>query len=171
MDNNHQNNGPGEHLRLGMRQWASGVGVAATVFKEKKYGLTVSSFTSISVEPPIVIISVNKISQAHDPILKSGSFGVTLLAEDQQGISDRFAGRVDQALDRFEGLDHFTLNTGSPLISGGLSCFDCEVIETYDTGTTTVFYGKVVAAQILAQPEEGKRPLLYFDQGYRKLVE
>ena len=171
MENNNQNIDPDEQLRLGMHQWASGVGVAATEYEGQKFGLTVSSFTSISVEPPVVLISVNKTSQAHEPILKSGKFGVTLLAEDQQRISDRFAGRVDQDRGRFEGLDTFTLQTGSPFITGGVSVFDCEVMDTYDTGTTTVIYGKVVAAQLMELPEDGKRPLLYYYQGYRKLAE
>lgn len=152
-----------------MRLWASGVGVAATEFEGRKFGLTVSSFTSVSIDPPIVLISVNKTSSAHDPILKSGRYGVTLLAEDQQIISDRFAGRVDQDRDRFDGVDAFTLKTGSPLLAGGLSAFDCEVVGTFDSGTTTVFFGKVVAALSNDFPKDGKQPLLYYYQGYRKI--
>ena len=154
-----------------MRHWASGVGIATTEFESVKAGLTVSSFTSVSIDPPVVLISVNKESHAHDPILKAGIFGVTLLAEEQQQLSDRFAGRVYADRDRFEGVDTFTLKTGSPLISGGLAAFDCEISETVDTGTTTVIFGRVVAASSLALPEDEERPLLYYYQNYRKLAE
>jgi flavin reductase (DIM6/NTAB) family NADH-FMN oxidoreductase RutF len=171
MESLNQTLNTGDQLRLGMRHWASGVGVAATEFEGTRAGLTVSSFTSVSVDPPMVLISVNKSSYAHDLILKSGKFGVTLLAEDQQTISDRFAGRVDQEIERFEGLETFTLKTGSPLLAGGLAAFDCEIRGRFDTGSTTVIFGKVVAAEVLALHEDGKAPLLYYDQEYRELAE
>ena len=171
MDDPKEFTDPGEQLRLGMRYWASGVGIATTEFESVKAGLTVSSFTSVSVDPPMVLISVIKSSYAHDLILNAGKFGVTLLAEEQQQLSDRFAGRVDADQDRFEGVDTFTLKTGSPLISGGLAAFDCEIGEMVDTSTTSVIFGRVVGAKVLALPEDGKRPLLYYFQGYRRLAD
>ena len=168
MENLDKTSSLGEQLRLGMRQWTSGVGIAATEYEHTKAGLTVSSFTSISVDPPLVLISVNKSSYAHDLFLKSGQFGITLLAQDQQQLSDRFAGRLDRKKDRFDGVETFTLVTGSPLLAGGLAAFDCVISSTHDTGKTTVFFGKVVAAETLVQPGDGN-PLLYYNQRYRSL--
>ena len=154
---------------MAMRHWASGIGIAATEHQGMKYGLTVSSFTSVSVDPPIVLISVHQDSQAHDPILASGRYAVTLLAADQQPLSDLFAGRTEQGENRFEGLETLTLKTGSPVIPGGLCVFDCEVSGSYATETTTVIFGQVVAAQVSARPYEDLKPLLYYHQGYRFL--
>jgi len=162
-------NDTGEQLRLAMRQWASGIGIAATDHRGVKYGLTVSSFTSVSVAPPIILISVHQDSQAHDPILASGRFAVTLLAADQQELSDRFAGRTEHGEDRFEGVEALTLKTGSPVLPGGLAVFDCELAGSYATETTTVMFGRVVAAQIREGPYEELEPLLYYHQGYRWL--
>ena len=154
-----------------MRQWASGVGIATTEYEGVRYGLTISSFTSVSVAPPIVLISVHKDAQPHDPILKAKKFGVTLLSSDQRALSDRFAGRLEQEDDRFSGLETFTLNTGSPLIPGGLAVFDCEFDGTYKTETTTVMFGRVVAARISTRSKDELRPLLYYHQGYHQLLD
>jgi cob(II)yrinic acid a,c-diamide reductase len=160
---------PGDQLRLAMRHWASGIGIAATELEGTRYGLTVSSFTSVSVDPPVVLISVHQDSQGHDPILASGRFAVTLLAAGQQALSNRFAGRTEHSEDRFEGLDTLTLKTGSPVLPGGLAVFDCKVIGSYATETTTVIFGEVVAAQVSERPYEELEPLLYYHQGYRWL--
>ena len=154
-----------------MRRWASGIGIAATKHMGSQYGLTVSSFTSISVDPPVVLISVHKDSQAHDPILNAGHFGVTLLAADQRELSDRFAGRTVPEAERFDGLETFSLETGSPLISGGIAVFDCELIGTFETTSTTVMFGEVLAAQVNGKPLEELRPLLYYLQDYAWLRE
>jgi flavin reductase (DIM6/NTAB) family NADH-FMN oxidoreductase RutF len=118
-----------------------------------------------------VLISVHKDAQPHDPILEAEKFGVTLLSSDQQALSDRFAGRLDQEDDRFSGLEIFTLKTGSPLIPGGLAIFDCELDGTYKTETTTVMFGRVVAARVSARSKDEQRPLIYYHKGYRQLLD
>ena len=134
---------PAEQLRHAMRQWASGIGIATTHQDGQPHGLTVSSFTSISVDPPIVMISVHKEAEPHDQFLQAGVFAVTLLSAGQEQLSDRFAGRTGDQ-DRFSGLDTFTLETGSPLLPGGLAIFDCRITGTFGTSTTTAFFGEVV---------------------------
>lgn len=156
----------GDQLRHGMRQWASGIGVATTEFEGVRHGMTVSSFTSVSVDPPIILISAQNETRTHDLILRAGAFAVTLLAEDQQEISEIFAGRIPEHEDRFAGLELVRLRTGSPVIPGGLAVFDCRLIGTYETDTTTVMFGEVVEAQV---GEGSKNPLLYFKQGYHVL--
>lgn len=102
-------------------------------------------------------------------------FGVTVLNEMQQPISDRFAGRIPDAEDRFEGLPVFTLVSGAPFIASGLAFFDCEVTATFPVGDHTLFVGRVVALQtapvltgaLKTGPE--MRPLIYYNRGYRRL--
>jgi flavin reductase (DIM6/NTAB) family NADH-FMN oxidoreductase RutF len=158
-------------LRLAMRQWASGIGVAAAAHDGALHGMTVSSFTSVSADPPVVLVSLHKDTRTHELVLESGAFGVTLLAADQQELSDRFAGRLGHNEDRFSGLEWFTLVTGSPLLYGGLAVFDCRLKDSYDAVSTTVMFGEVVNARMSNRPEDKLQPLLYFNRDYRWLKE
>ena len=157
-----------EQLREGMRYWASGVGVTAAAYQGVMHGMTVSSFTSISLEPPVVMVSLNNETRTHDLVLKSGAFGVTLLAETQLEKSNRFAGQIEDENDRFVGLEYFVLETGSPLLTGGLAFFDCRLINTFETATTTVMFGEVVAARVGKHAGE-LQPLVYQNRAYRGL--
>jgi flavin reductase (DIM6/NTAB) family NADH-FMN oxidoreductase RutF len=154
-------------LRQAMRSWATGVTIVTSRHEAVTHGMTVSSFTSISVEPPRVLISIATNARTHDLIERAGVFGVTILATTQQDLSDRFAGRVPDEMDRLAGLETFTLETGVPLLAGGLANFDCRVVQTYYSGTNTLFIGEVVAAR----SAEGGDPLLYFSRGYHRLTE
>lgn len=156
-----------EQLRQSMRAWTSGVTIVTASHAGEQHGMTVSSFTSISLEPPLIIISLQTDSRTHELVVQANAFGVTILAEGQQDISDRFAGRVPDAEDRLAGLDTETLVTGAPLIKGGLAYLDCRVIQTIDVGMNTLFLAEVVAAR---GNGEGQ-PLVYHDRGYRKLSE
>jgi flavin reductase (DIM6/NTAB) family NADH-FMN oxidoreductase RutF len=151
-----------EQLRQAMRHWTTGVGVTTSAFDGLQHGMTVSSFTSLSLEPPLVMVSLGKSTRTHDLVLDSGVFAVTVLSSQQQEISDRFAGRIKGVTDRFVGVETFTMETGSPLIQGGLAYFDCRVTATHDAGTHKVFIGEVVAVE---EGEQGE-PLVYFDREY-----
>ena len=166
MNNNFVGINP-EILRKGMRQWASGVTVVTSFLGDERHGMTVSSFTSISLQPPLVLISVEQGRRTHDMIEASGVFGVTILCVEQQVISDRFAGRVTEGIDRFEGLQTYTLASGVSLISGGLAGIDCRVAAAVDSGDHTLFIGDVVDIFI----DSGHRPLLYYNRSYHQLIE
>jgi flavin reductase (DIM6/NTAB) family NADH-FMN oxidoreductase RutF len=130
-----------------------------------QHGMTVSSFTSISLEPPYVLVSLARQARTHGLVLHSGAFSVTILAADQQEISDRFAGRTPDDEDRFAGLPTYTLSTGAPLLAGGLAGLDCRVVASQEVGTTTIFIGEVIA---LSEPASGD-PLLYYNRTYQEL--
>lgn len=157
-----------EQLREGMRYWASGVGITTAAHQGVRHGMTVSSFTSVSLEPPVVLVSLHNQTRTHQLVMDSGAFAVTLLAEAQEEVSARFAGQIEDDQDRFVGLDTFTLETGSPLLAGGVAFFDCRLIDTYATATTTVMFGEVVAARVPKNAEEIP-PLLYQNRAYRKM--
>lgn len=155
-----------EQLRSAMRQWATGIAIVTVTHNGISHGMTVSSFTSVSLTPPQVLISLAQNTRAHALARESKLFGVTLLAQGQQEISDRFAGRTPDDQDRLTGLETFTLETGVPLLKGGLAHFDCRVIATFTSGTHTIFIGAVLAAQ--GQPNAD--PLLYYNRDYRRIA-
>ena len=93
-----------EQLRHAMRAWTTGVAVVTATHNGHRYGMTVNSFTSISLEPPLVSVTLKHLTHTHDLVEKSGEFAVTILASDQKDLSDRFAGKISDITDRFEGV-------------------------------------------------------------------
>ncbi len=90
-----------ESLRHFMRQWATGVTLVTCALAEERQGMTVSSFTSVSLTPPLILVSLEIGSATHALLSRVGSFAVSILEESQQAISDRFAGRDPEIIDRF----------------------------------------------------------------------
>ncbi len=129
-----------DQLRFVMRQWTTGVSIVSTQYQANQHGMTVSSFTSVSLEPQVVTISLTKSARTHDMILNAGIFAITILSDDQQSISELFAGNASESEDRFEGLETLTLATGAPVIKGGLAFLDCEVIAVHDFGTNSLIH-------------------------------
>lgn len=154
-----------ENLRSAMRAWSAGVTVVTAVHEGERHGMTVNSFTSISLTPPLLIISLQQNTRTHELVMKSRAFGLTILAVDQVNVSDLFAGRMPEVEDRIATVKTETLVTGSPLIVGGLSWLDCRVVQTYDAGMTTLFIAEVVAAQGTGSGD----PLIYHNREYWKL--
>ena len=153
-------------LRQAMRFWVTGVTVVTSAYQGVQHGMTVSSFTSLSLTPPQVLVSLAQNTRTHDLVTRSRSFGISILSANQIDISDRFAGRIPDELDRMAGLETFVLSSGMPLLAGGLAHMDCHVVTTLGSGTHTIFIGEVLAARNAGEGE----PLIYFNRGYKKLV-
>lgn len=159
----------GQALRESMRRWATGVAVITSRYLDNEHGMTVNSFTSVSLEPPLVMVAMERASRTCAMVNRSGVFGVTILAAEQQAIAERFAGRDGEYQNRFDGLAVQRLESGLAFIAGGLAFLDCRVCETYQVATHTLFIGQVVGSQINAQaPLE---PLLYFDRNYQRITD
>jgi len=154
---------------MGMRYWASGVGIAATGSGAKVHGMTISSFTSLSLEPPRILISLDNRTRTHEMLQESQSFAVTLLNSEQVEISRIFAGQVKETEDRFAGVEWEPSVSGNPIISGGLAYFDCKVVESFPQGQQTVFIGEVVDAGTPTTKFAKAKPLLYFNRDYRRI--
>ena len=154
-----------EALRSAMRAWSAGVTVVTSVYEGETHGMTVNSFTSISLTPPLLIISLQQHTRTHEMVMKSRMFGLTILSSEQTNISDLFAGRMPEVKDRIAAVKTETLVTGSPLIVGGLAWLDCRVLQTYDAGQTSLFIAEAVAARGTGSGE----PLLYHNREYWKL--
>ena len=154
-----------EKLRSAMRAWSAGVTVVTAVYEGIKHGMTVNSFTSISLDPAMITISMRGSTFTHDLVFKSRAFGLTILSAKQSHISDIFAGKIPEAIDRFANLQTEALVTGSPLIAGGLAWLDCSVVETFTAGENTLFIAKVLAARDMNH----ELPLIYHDRKYWNL--
>jgi flavin reductase (DIM6/NTAB) family NADH-FMN oxidoreductase RutF len=125
------------------------------------HGLTVSSFTSVSVEPPLVLVCIDY-SCAFLPHFRAATkFAINVLSEAQRDISVAFAEKPEG---RFDGLDWYSNVTGAPLLRDCLATLECRVSSIVEAGDHAIFLGEVVYAESRA----GK-PLLYFDRDYRAL--
>lgn len=155
-----------ELVRQAMRHWASGVAVVTSRAGDIRHGMTVNSFTSVSLDPPIISLSLAHQTRTIALIRETGSLAVTFLSAEQQSISEIFAGRTPEDADRFAGLETYTLISGAPLLAGGLAALDCKVIFQYPMATSTLFLAEVLAVSHL---REGQ-PLIYFNRGYQRLA-
>lgn len=151
-------------FKRAMGQFASGVTVVTTLHGETPIGVTASSFTSLSLDPPLVLVSLNKRLFTHNVIAESGVFAVNVLAAHQLELGMRFAGMRPEITDRFAGLETVTAVTGSPLLPDSLAWVDCAVWAMYDGGDHTIFVGEVRDLSV----SDLDRPLLYHNRLWRR---
>ena len=155
-----------EALRAVMRHWTTGVAIVSARDGAQVHGMTVNSFTSVSLEPPLVLVCIERAVRTHALIERSRAFAVSILCEGQQPISDRFAGRESENGSRFDGLKTFTVVTGAPILAENIGSLDCAVVAAHPAGTHTIFVAEVVAAKV----QNSGQPLLYFDRDYHSLI-
>lgn len=158
-----------DELRDAMRYWATGVVLVTASYNGINHGMTVSSFTSISLDPPLVLISLERSTRTRDLVLGSGKFAVTVLARSQQAISDRFAGRHTEYEDRFAGLPVEIMSSGIQVVSGALMYLDCRLEYVYEASTHSLVIGEVTAVKDGAASSDENEPLIYFNRAYRHL--
>jgi flavin reductase (DIM6/NTAB) family NADH-FMN oxidoreductase RutF len=147
-------------FRQAMAQFASGVTVVTTVKDGVPSGLTASSFASLSIEPPLLLVCLQKTLGAHRIIEETGIFAVNVLASRQLDIGRRFAGLQPETSDRFTGTEWMTAVTGSPVLPGCLAWADCRVWNIYDGGDHSIFVG---AVEEVSASDDGE-PLLYHNR-------
>lgn len=143
--------------------FGSGVTVVTSKHDGQVYGMTVSAFASLSIDPMQIIVSLRVGSLLQDMILDSNNFAVSILREDQKEVASYFAssGRKLSG-DEFPGIPSEMGKTGAPILDGSLAHIDCTLSTTYDGGDHVIFVGNVVEAVA----DEGE-PLLYFKGSYR----
>lgn len=142
--------------------FASGVTVITTVDREAPYGTTASAVASLSLEPPMVLVCLNRTSSTGQAISRARRFAINVLDEDQAELASRFA-RKDP--DKFAGVDHVRGVTGQPLLARALATIECSVVEEVTGGTHTVFLSEVDAASA----RQGS-PLAYFRGQFGRLA-
>ena len=150
-------------FRLALSQFATGVTVVLTRDAAgAPAGLTVNSFTSVSMNPYLVLVSVDVRSDAHDPIARSGIFGVSVLGEHQEDVSRRFAWR---GAEKFEGVVLEHGETGALLVPGAIAHLECGVVAAHRAGDHTIYVGEVRVIRVAPG-----RPLVYNRGTYRRLA-
>ncbi len=150
-------------FKLAMSHFASGVTIVTTEHAETPYGMTVASFASLSLHPPLVLICVEKTVKTHDAIAAAGKFGVSILAQEQAEVSGRFASKKIE--DKFAGVGWSRGELGMPLIDNSICALECRIENELPGGDHTIFVGEVVTARTGEGP-----PLVYFRSGYRQLA-
>lgn len=157
-----------EKLRRCMRHWVTGVAVVTSYYNGIAHGMTVNSFVSVSLDPPMVTVTMAHNTRTFGLVQQSGIFGVTILNRDQQEIAELFAGKIPEEGDRMTGLDLFTMDTGVPFLQGGIAFMDCRVVHQYPMPLSTLFIGKVLAAK---EPDIYLPPLVYHNRNFTGLGE
>lgn len=146
--------------------WAAGVTVVTTKHDGMVYGITVSSFSSLSIDPLLVLVCLADSNRLPRMIADSGRFGVSILAAGQDAISAWFAKSGRDPVERFEDFATVTMETGSPLIADAIAHIDCEVDRLVPGGDHTIAIGRVLGAAY----DPALKPLIYYRRGYRDLV-
>ena len=130
--------------------------------------MTASAFTSLSLDPPLVLVCVTKGNATHEKLSAGGGFAVNILSQEQVSVSNRFAGWWKEGVSKWEDLSvDRGAASGAALIAGSLASLDCTKWDTADGGDHTIFIGQVEAVRLSDDAPDALRPLLYFSGGYR----
>jgi flavin reductase (DIM6/NTAB) family NADH-FMN oxidoreductase RutF len=147
-------------------RFATGVSVVSTVSADHRYGMTVNSLTSVSLDPVLVLFCCDRGTTLHDPVLATGRWGVSILSGSQREVSARFAKR---GLSGDELFDRYPCRpgpwTGAPLLDDAIGWLECRTWATYDGGDHTIVVGEVLGVAEGADADA----LLYFESTYRAL--
>jgi flavin reductase (DIM6/NTAB) family NADH-FMN oxidoreductase RutF len=148
--------------------FASGVAAVTTALDGALRGVTVSAFTSVSLDPPLILICLANENASCEMIAASGILAVNVLSEEQEFLAERFAARAPLVNERFDGAAYHVAVTGAPILAGSVAWYDCRVVATHAGGDHTIFVGQVEA---MGSGDESRRPLLYFANRYAHLQE
>lgn len=143
-----------EVFRNVVGHFASGVAVITTMINGRAFGTTASAVTSLSMDPPMMLVCLNRSSSTHDAIVESGSYAINILAIEQEGVAAAFARK---GADKFANVPFEVGASGLPLLGNTLASIECLVSDTATGGTHTIFLGEALHAT--ARPGE---PLAYF---------
>lgn len=147
-----------------MRFFAGPVSVVTTGVGAERTGFTATSVSSLSVEPPTILVCLNRDSSSWPVLLRHRCFCINLLAHDQLQVAERFSGRGGaKGIERYEGAKWHQLSTGALALVGSLASVDCELEDAIDRHTHTIIIGRVKTLTLRHEAE----PLLYWQGAYR----
>lgn len=154
-------------FRLVMGRFATGVTVVTTLAEGRPQGITVNALSSVSLEPPLVMVALDRRRFITPMVREHGRYAVSVLGEDQRALSDCFAhAAVKPGREDFCGAAWQPGSTGLPLLDGAIATLECTVIETFTAGDHDLFIGRVDALDDGGSGAEGVGPLLYFRRRY-----
>ena len=132
-------------------------------------GLTASAVSSVSLDPPLVLVCVAHTSQSHPAFRRGGTFAVNVLSSDQETVARRFASPSLSGAEKFEGVAYRLGVLGLPVLTDALAEFECAIVHAYPGGDHTIFVGQVEAAD--CRGDAGREPLLYYRGRFSRLHE
>lgn len=158
---------PGD-FRAALGQFASGITIMSTLQDGVAHAMTANAFTSVSLDPPLVLVCVDKGVRMHDAVLDCGFWAVSVLTDSQEPLAERFARSGRDLLTQFDGVATVAgPKSGCPVIVGALSWLECRTWASYDGGDHTIVVGEVLS---LGVDEPGDpAALIYYAGKYRAL--
>jgi flavin reductase (DIM6/NTAB) family NADH-FMN oxidoreductase RutF len=151
-----------DEFRRAMGRFTTGVTLITTRLGDEFHGMTANAVTSLSLDPMLVLVCVDKTADTHDILSKAGVFAVNILNKAQAEISNRFAKKEFDGAHGLDDLPHGFALTGAPIIEGALAYLDCRTITEHHGGDHTIFIGEVVEARELSEGE----PLVFYRGKY-----
>lgn len=143
-------------FRAALGRFASGIGIMSTLQDGVAHAMTANAFTSVSLDPPLVLVCVDKGVRMHAAVLECGFWAVSVLAGDQQPIADRFARSGRDLYTQFDGIATTPgPKTGCPVIEHSLSWLECRTWATYDGGDHTIVVGEVLSLGVREVGDHG----------------
>lgn len=149
-------------FRQALGLFASGVTIITTQHENQPHGTTVSAFSSLSLNPPLVLVSIDINATIHDLLIASEVFAVNILAEHAETTSRHFARRIP---DKFNGITYTLGELNVPLLEDAIASLQCRLVARYPGGDHSIFVGEVLATRT----HPAHRPLLYFRSQYERL--
>lgn len=158
---------PSIDFRSAMAHFATGVSVVTTLDGDRPQGITVNALTSVSLDPPLVLIALDRNRFILPALEASGRYAVNILAEDQQALSDCFAGAdVTPNRDAFCGAAWRPGATGMPVLDGAIAHLECSVVDRFAVGDHYLYVGRVEAC---GEDHAAAPPLLYHRRRYLRI--
>jgi flavin reductase (DIM6/NTAB) family NADH-FMN oxidoreductase RutF len=153
-------------FRAALGAFATGVTVITTYGEQHAYGMTANAFSSLSLDPPLILVCARLVSEGTEHIRRNGIFAVNILAADQEPLSRYFSSKDrPRGADAFRDVPHAVGATGAPLLEGVLAYLDCRLHASHESGDHEIFIGEVLALGVAPD----KQPLLFHGGGYRLL--
>lgn len=154
-------------FRQAAGQFATGILVVSATLDGVPHCMTVSAFTSVSLDPLLVLFCAEKIARFHEAVLAAGSWAVSVLDEDSEKLSRWLATRGRPLQDQLAGVAwHPGPLTGAPILDDALSAFECRTTAVHDGGDHSIIVGEVIG---VTPPRTGGRPLLFYASQYHRL--
>ena len=154
-----------DDFRAALASWCAGVTVVTTRQDDLVYGITVSSFSALSLDPRLILVCIADSNRLGTMIQRTKKFAVSILAEGQEDVSAYFAISGREPVPGFDEFGTIEWHTGSPIIDGAAAHLDCELHEAIQAGDHTIVIGRVLGAAA----RQERKPLVYFRRGYRSV--
>jgi len=151
-----------ESFRQILGSFATGVTIVTMKNHEGVHGLTVSAFTSVSLEPPLILICIKKDGSTHTYVAGTDAFVVNILSADQKDLAQRFANSDLDSHERFENLSYRLSHDSIPILDDSLGYLECHIVSQFEGGDHTIFLAQVENAEI----DEHKSPLVFYKSTY-----